>query len=33
MYEHVLKVKNRFEMETMKDYHNFYLKIPCFIAS
>ena len=33
MYEHVLKVRGRFEMETMKDYHNLYLKIPCFIAS
>ena len=25
-YEHVLKVWNKFEMKTMKDYHNSYLK-------
>ena len=25
-YEHVVKVWDRFEMKTMKDYHNFYLK-------
>ena len=25
-YEHVLKVWDRFEMKTMKDYHNLYLK-------
>ena len=25
-YEHVLQVWNKFEMETMKDYHDFYLK-------
>ena len=24
--EHVLKVWNKFEMETMKDYHDFYLR-------
>ena len=26
MYKHVLKVWDRFEMKTIKDYHNFYLK-------
>ena len=25
-YEHVLKVWNKFEMKTMNDYHNLYLK-------
>ena len=25
-YEHVLKVWNKFEMKTMKDYHDLYLK-------
>ena len=25
-YKHVLKVWNKFEMKTMKDYHNLYLK-------
>ena len=25
-YEHVLEVRNKFEMKTMKDYHDFYLK-------
>ena len=25
-YEHVLNVRKKFEMETMKDYHHFYLK-------
>ena len=25
-YEHVLNVWNKFEMKTMEDYHNFYLK-------
>ena len=25
-YEHVLKVWNKFEMKTMRDYHNHYLK-------
>ena len=25
-YEHVLKVQNTFEMKTMKDYHDLYLK-------
>ena len=25
-YDHVLNVWNKFEMETMKDYHNLYLK-------
>ena len=25
-YEHVLQVWNTFEMKTMKDYHNLYLK-------
>ena len=25
-YEHVLKVSNRFEMKTIKDYHDLYLK-------
>ena len=25
-YEHVVKVWNKFEMKTMKDYHNLYLK-------
>ena len=25
-YERVLKVLNKFEMKTMKDYHNLYLK-------
>ena len=25
-YDHVLKVWNKFEMKTMKDYHNLYLK-------
>ena len=25
-YEHVVKVWDRFEMKTMKDYHNFYFK-------
>ena len=25
-YQHVLKVWNKSEMKTMKDYHNFYLK-------
>ena len=25
-YEHVLKVLNKFEIKTMKDYHDFYLK-------
>ena len=24
-YEHVLNVWNKFEMKTMKDYHDFYL--------
>ena len=24
-YGHVLKVSNKFEMKTMKDYHDFYL--------
>ena len=25
-YQHVLKVRNKFDMKTMEDYHNFYLK-------
>ena len=25
-YEHALNIWNKFEMKTMKDYHNFYLK-------
>ena len=25
-YDHVLKVWNKFEMKTMKDYHDFYLE-------
>ena len=25
-YEHVLNVRKKFEMETMKDYHHLYLK-------
>ena len=25
-YDHVLKVWNKFEMKTIKDYHDFYLK-------
>ena len=25
-YEHVLKIWNNFEMKTMKNYHNLYLK-------
>ena len=25
-YEHVLKIWNKFEMKTMKDYHDLYLK-------
>ena len=25
-YEHVLKVLNKFEMKTMKDYHDLYFK-------
>ena len=25
-YEHVIKVWNKFEMETMKDYHDLYLR-------
>ena len=25
-YEYVLNVLNTFQMKTMKDYHNFYLK-------
>ena len=28
-YDHVLKVWNKFEMKTMKDYHNLYLKCKC----
>ena len=26
-YDHVLKVWNKFEMKTMKDYHDLYLKL------
>ena len=29
-YELVLNVSNKFEMKTMKDYHDFYLK--CYIS-
>ena len=25
-YDHVLKVQNKFEMKTIKDYHDFYLR-------
>ena len=32
-YEHGLKVCNAFEMKTMKDYHNFYLKFDVLILA
>ena len=25
-YEHIIKVRNKFETKTMKDYHDLYLK-------
>ena len=30
-YEHVLKVCNKLEMKTMKDYHDLYLKCDIFL--
>ena len=32
-YEHVLKVWNKFEMKTMKDYHNLYLKCDALLLA
>ena len=31
-YEHVLNVWNKFEMKTMKDYHDFHLRYVLFLA-
>ena len=32
-YEHVLKVLDKFEMKTMKDYHDWYLKCDVLLLS
>ena len=32
-YEHVLKVCNKLEMKTMKDYHDLYLKCDIFLLA
>ena len=31
-YQHVLKVWNKFEMKTMKDYHDLYLKCDVLLS-
>ena len=33
VYRHVLKVWNKFEIKTMKDYHHLHLKYDSFIVS
>ena len=32
-HEHVLKVWNKFEMKTVKDYHDLYLKCDVFLLA
>ena len=32
-YEHVLKIWNNFEMKTMKNYHNLYLKCDVLLST
>ena len=31
-YEHAKKVRSKFEIKTMGDYHNLYLKTICFVV-